>query len=303
MTIQALPYILLAGFLFGSTLIASRFGLGQFHPLVFVALRMVIGSLAYGAYYVLSPRRRPWPTDRNLWGHAILLGIIGTAIPMTTVIGSLHYQSAGVTAVLLTSGPAITILIAHFFLADETLTLRKGIGVALALGGALLLAVRGESGLPDVTRANPLGYALVLLAMLAGGAMDVYARKFMRDLDAFDVASIRMFVATLLVLPFTVLFIGIDLQAVNIQGYFVLVYAAIAVNFFGMMLSFYNIKRFGATAAAMTLYVIPVVASVGGILVLGEKITEGMLVGISLIIVGVALINRRRYTTGPTKAI
>jgi drug/metabolite transporter (DMT)-like permease len=70
-----------------------------------------------------------------------------------------------------------------------------------------------------------------------------------------------------------------------------------------MLLAFYNIKRFGATAAAMTLYVIPVVASVGGILVLGEKITEGMLVGISLIIVGVALINRRRYTAGPTKAI
>jgi drug/metabolite transporter (DMT)-like permease len=303
MTIQALPYVLLLGFMFGSTLIASRFGLGQFHPLVFAALRMLIGSLAYGAYYVLSPQRRPWPTDRNLWRHAILLGIIGTAIPMTSIIGSLYYQSAGVTAVLLTTGPAITVLLAHFFLADETLTLRKGIGVALALGGALLLTVRGESGLPDITRANPLGYALVFLAMLAVAAMNVYARKFMRDLDSFDVSSIRMFVATLLVLPFSMLFIRIDLRAVNIQGYFALLYVAIVANFLGVLLSFYNVKRFGATAAAMIFYVIPVVASVGGILVLGEKITGGMIVGISLIVVGIALINRRRYTSEPTRVI
>jgi drug/metabolite transporter (DMT)-like permease len=112
-----------------------------------------------------------------------------------------------------------------------------------------------------------------------------------------------MFVATLLVLPFSALFIGIDLQAVNIQGYFALVYAAVAANFLGMLLAFYNVKRFGATAAAMTLYVIPVVASAGGILVLGEKITGGMMVGIGFIVVGIALINRRRYTTGPTKTI
>jgi drug/metabolite transporter (DMT)-like permease len=303
MTIQALPYVSLLGFLFGSTLIASRLGLGQFHPLVFVALRMLIGSLGYVTYYLAGHQRRDWPTDPHLWRHATLLGIVGTAIPMTAIMGSLHYQSATVTAILLTVGPAITIFMAHFFLADETLTLRKGFGAALALGGALLLAVRGESGLSDVTRASPLGYALVFLAMLAAGSMDVYARRFMRKLDSFDVASIRMFVATLLVLPFSALFIGIDLQAVNIQGYFALVYAAVAANFLGMLLAFYNVKRFGATAAAMTLYVIPVVASAGGILVLGEKITGGMMVGIGFIVVGIALINRRRYTTGPTKTI
>jgi probable blue pigment (indigoidine) exporter len=303
MTIQALPYVSLLGFLFGSTLIASRLGLGQFNPVVFVALRMFIGSLGYVTYYLAGRQRRAWPTDPLLWCHAALLGIMGTAIPMTAIIGSLRYQSAGVTAVLLTTGPAITVLMAHFFLADETLTLRKGFGVTLALGGALLLAVRGESGLSDATRASPLGYALVFLAMLTSASMDVYARRFMRNLNSFDVASIRMFVATLLVLPFSALFIGIDLRTVNIQGYFALAYAAIATNFFGMLLAFYNIKRFGATAAAMTLYVVPVVASAGGILILGEKITGGMLVGIGFIVVGIALINRRRYTTEATKII
>jgi drug/metabolite transporter (DMT)-like permease len=194
---------------------------------------------------------------------------------------------------LLASGPAITVLMAHFLLADEALTRRKGAGVALALGGALLLAVRGESGLPDVSRASPLGYGLVLLATVSGSSMTIYARRFMRSYDFFDVASIRTFAATLAVMPLSLLLVGVDLRGVTIHGYLALVYAALVGTFSGMMLAFYNVKRFGATAAAMPIYVIPIVGSLGGALVLGEQITGGMVVGMVLIVMGIALINRR----------
>jgi drug/metabolite transporter (DMT)-like permease len=60
-----------------------------------------------------------------------------------------------------------------------------------------------------------------------------------------------------------VLFVGFDLQAFATQGYFALSYAALVGTFSGFMLSFYIIKRFGATASAMTAYVIPIVAGAG----------------------------------------
>ncbi|MFQ5614476.1 MAG: DMT family transporter [Anaerolineae bacterium] len=294
MTLQALPYVTLLGFLFGSTLIASRFSVGQFNPTTYIGLRMVLASLGHLTIYFLTSRHRRWPRDPVLWRRAALLGVIGTAIPMTAIVSSLRYQSSGVTSILLTTGPAITVLIAHFFLTDESLTRRKFAGIVLALGGAVLLAVRGESGLAEVSRANPLGYGLVLLAMLCGGSMTVYARKFMKDFDAFDVASIRMFVAALAVMPLSTLIFGIDLRNVNGQGYFALLYASLVGTFFGMMLAFYNIKRFGATAAAMTQYILPIVASLGGVLILGERITPGLAVGMGFIVSGIALVNRRR---------
>jgi drug/metabolite transporter (DMT)-like permease len=294
MTIQALPYIVLLGFLFGSTLIASRFSVGQFQPTTYIGLRLALASLGHGAVYALNHRRRPWPTDPRLWRDATLLGIFGTAVPMVAIVTSLQYQSSGVTAALLTIGPAITVLMAHFFLADESLTRRKGSGVVLALGGALLLTMRGESGLPDVGQANPLGYGLVLLAMFCAGGMDVYARKFMRDFDSFEVASIRVLVATLLVMPMSAMLVGINLQRVNGQGYFALGYAALAGTFLAMFLAFYNVKRFGVTASAMTLYVVPVVAGLGGVLVLDEHISAGMVAGMSLIAAGIAFIQTNR---------
>jgi len=293
LTLQALPYVLLQGFLFGSTLIASRFSVGQFHPTTYIGIRMVLASLCHMVVYMLA-RPQKWPSSSHLWRHAALLGVIGTAVPMVAIVSSLQYQSAGLTSVLLTSGPAVTVLMAHFFLADETLNPAKVAGVVLALGGAVLLAVRGESGLPDVSQASPLGYGLVALAILSASSMTIYARRYMRDYDFFDVASVRMFVATLTVMPLSALLVGVDLSGVDVRGYTALVYAALVGTFSGLMLSFYNIKRFGATAASMPLYVIPVVASLGGALVLGEQITTGMLAGTGLIAAGIALINRPR---------
>jgi drug/metabolite transporter (DMT)-like permease len=115
----------------------------------------------------------------------------------------------------------------------------------------------------------------------------------MQDLDALDVASVRMWVAAAVVMPLSLLLVGLDLDNVTSQGYMALLYAALIGTFCGMMLAFYNIQRFGATASAMTAYVIPIVAGIAGVLLLGETITTFMAIGMALIIIGIALINER----------
>jgi drug/metabolite transporter (DMT)-like permease len=297
MTTQALPYILLVGLIFGTTIVAARFSVGQFHPVTYLGLRAVLASLSYGAVYVLSPRRRAWPTDPYLWRHATVLGVFGTAVPMTCYIYALQHLSSGMASILLTTGPAVAILLAHFFLDDERLTVLKGAGATLALGGAALMAARGESGLADVGRANPWGYGLVVVALVIGNGMTIYTRKFMRQFDAFDVASIRMLVTAIVVMPFAILFTGIDLEVIDMPGVLTLVYGALVGNFGGMYLAYRNLTRFGVTVTSMTDYVIPIVAGLGGVLVLGEQITLGMIVGMVLIILGIAFINWHRRVT------
>ena len=249
---------------------------------------MGLASLGYSAFYLLGRRR--WPREKRLWGHATVLGVFGTAAPMLGIVGSLQYQSSGVTAILITLGPALTVLMAHVFLPDETLTRRKTLGVLLAFGGGLLLAIRGETGLPGVGQASPIGYGLVIGAMVCGSGVTIYARRFMQNLDEFDVASVRMFSATVVVLPATVLALGLDLSRVDVAGVLVLGYAAFAGTFLTMLLSFVVVRRFGATASAMVSYVVPVFSSLGGMLLLDERITLTMIVGMVLIGLGLSRI-------------
>jgi drug/metabolite transporter (DMT)-like permease len=292
-TIEALPYITFLGFLFGSTLIASRFSVGQFEPTTYIGLRLSLAGLGHVLFYTFLNRRYKWPTDKKLWQRAGLLGVIGTAVPMTGIVTSLQYLSSGVASILITTGPAITVLMAHFLLEDESLTVRKSIGVTLALGGTSLLALSGESGLADST-GTPIGYLLIITAIVVASYSSIYIRKYMGEYKSFDVSSIRMFTAAATVIPLSILIIGFDLSSVTGQGYFALGYAALIGTFGGMILSVYNIKRFGATASAMTAYVIPIVAGIGGVLFLGEQITAVMLIGMAIIIAGIAILNQKQ---------
>lgn len=300
MSPAALPYVLLLGLMFGSTLLVSRYSLSQFAPTTYTALRLLISSAAFVALYGVAAARgrgRRWPgaaglRRSGLLRDGILLGIFGTAVPMVAYVASLQYQSAGITALLLTTAPAITVLFAQFLLPDERLTARAALGIGLALGGAALLVVRGESGLAGVA-GSPIGYGMVIGAILIDSYMIVYTRRHCRDYDTIDLSTVRTVAAALLVLPLSLLLVGFDLSAVTAAGVAALFYASAAGTFGGLMLFLWVNQRFGATASSLTSYVLPVVAAVGGVLFLGEQVTPVMLAGMALIIAGIALLNRR----------
>ena len=290
---KALPYVGLLGLLWGTNLVIMRIGVGQFDPMVFVGIRLLMASLAFVAVYTFSGRRII-PTDRKLWLYATFLGIVSTAIPMTAVVTSLTFQSSGVTALLITTAPAYISIAAHFFLPDERMTPRKVLGVLLALSGAALIVLRGESGLPDVSQGNPIGYVLVIAAMLFETAGTILIRRHMQDFSSIAVTAVRLTVAGLTVLPVAILLRGIDLSQVTGSGWFSLVYAAFIGAFSAQILAFNITKRFGATAFSLTSYVIPVVAAITGVLWLDETITGWMMAGMVLIGGGILLINGRR---------
>jgi drug/metabolite transporter (DMT)-like permease len=277
--------------MFGTSLTVSRFSVSQFAPTTYVGLRFVLASLAFVMIYALRIGDRRFPKGRDLWGHSFILGIFGSAVPMTAIASSLQYLSSGLVSILITVNPAFTVLLAHFFLEDEPLTRQKSLGILLALSGAVLLVIRGESGLPDIEPVNPIGYLFVLAGMFAGSAMTVYARKYMRDYNTFNVTGVRMFSAALVLIPLSLIVDGFDVSRVNLQGVLAVLFVAIVGTFFGLMLALSNIQRFGATAAVMTTYVIPVVAGLIGVLFLNEQITWGMVAGVLLIILGVWFIN------------
>ena len=123
----------------------------------------------------------------------------------------------------------------------------------------------------------------------------MYVRRHMTHLDPIEVTGIRLFVGALILIT-VALFLGdFSFVQVTAAGYFSLAYAALIGALAGQFTAFYIQRRFGATAFALTSYLIPVVATIFGVLLLGEIVTWAMLVGVVLIGGGIYLINRRVY--------
>ncbi|MEM7117944.1 MAG: DMT family transporter [Chloroflexota bacterium] len=295
---KGLPYVLLLSLFFGTSLVSSRFGLREFSSLAFVGLRMLVSWCAFLLTFALV-KQYSWPTERQIWRHGMVLGVIGTAVPMTAFITSLNYLSSGVSAIIGTIGPAITIVLAHFLLQDERLTWRKGVGVAFALGGALLLTLMGETGLDTTEAVNPLGYILVFTATISSSLSLIYARAHVRDLSAFQITSVRALTTMVITLPLAFFTIGIDFSVVTSVGLTSLFYSALISSFAGFILALYIINQFGVATSIMTNYLVPIVASIGGALLLDERITIGMVSGMVIILIGISIINSKNQAAQP----
>ncbi len=287
---KAFPYIGLLGFFWGTNIVASRFGIGEFDPFVFLALRLSIASFAFLAVFLLGNGR--FPKEVKTWRLAIISGVLGVAIPMSTFILSLQYQSSGVASIYVTTAPAQIAIAAHFFLPDERMSRNKAAGVTIALLGSLFLVLLGESGLANVERANPLGVILIMSGLISETINTVLVRKRMTHMDPMQITAVRLLTGAVCLIGLAFIMGDFDLSGISGAGYFSLLYAALIGASAGQFMAFYIQRRFGATAFSLVSFVVPVVATSIGVLLLGEIVTWGMLVGVILIGGGIYLINR-----------
>ena len=284
--------VVLLGVMNGTTLLASRFSVGQYSTSNYLTVRLAIASLCYGVVVWMNRKKGEsiFPTSLHFWFGSILVGLL-TAFSMNTIIMAMNYISSGLNSVLLAFGPAVTVLFAHFLLTDERLTLGKIFGIILALLGVVLVVLSGESGLPEIEEANSLGYILSISGITVSGFSSVYVRKHLADFDTVHVATVRNLVALVVSTLLSFFVFGFDFSGVNPMGYAVLLYAALIGTFASHLLNVHINQKYGATIVSMTTYIIPIVSILGGAILLDEVITVRTLLGMALIIIGVLAVN------------
>lgn len=287
-TRSALPSVLLLGFSFGTSLVVSRFSLGQFHPLLYAALRIPMATII--ALIWARLRNGQFPSSQKLWLHGIVVGLFSTAAPVLLFMLALQYQSSGVTALFITLTPIASMLIGHVRLHDEPMTVRRVVGSIVAFGGCGLLLLSGETGL-GVRHWE--GFALVLGGVACQGFGIVHLRKHLSRENSLEVAAVRLVVATVVVVPIAAIFAGFDFSRVAWSGVGALVYGTVFGTLLGFVLYSFLVVRFGAAKATQTEYLVPVFATIAGAVFLDERITVIMIVGMLVTFAGLTIVTRR----------
>ena len=78
---KALPSVALLGFLWGTNLVIMRVGVGQFDPMVFVGIRLLLSSLAFIVVYTFSGRRLV-PTPEAAYASTAAVARLPATIPI-----------------------------------------------------------------------------------------------------------------------------------------------------------------------------------------------------------------------------
>lgn len=280
--------MLALGVIWGASFVSVRVALNEVGPLTAVAHRTFWAMLALWA--VVLVMRLPVPRDAKTWGAFFVMGLLNNMIPFSLMAwGQLHIES-GLTSILNASTAIFGVILAAVFFADERLSLRKAMGVALGFAG--VATAIGLENLRDFD-IRSLAQLAVLAGTVSYALAGVWARKFLGGLRPQVAAAGMLTGSTLMSLPLAWAVegpISFDLQPVTMLA--IAYYALIATA--GAYMIYYQVLGLAGSGNLMlvTLLVAPV-AIVLGALILQEKLNPNAYAGFALLALGLALLDGR----------
>jgi drug/metabolite transporter (DMT)-like permease len=277
------------GSIWGSSFMWIKIALEEIGPFALVGFRLGFGLL--GMVAVVALLKPPIPRERRLWLGLALIGLLSMALPFVLITWGEQFIDSGVAAVLNGAMPLFTLVIAHFTLADERITLSRAVGLLIGFAGIVLLVGRD---LGQVGRGLAvIGQLAVVLATVSYASGAVYTRKNLGGVSPifqpFASLAVADMLAWLAVPPLETLPVWPSLGLT----WLALAWLGLLGTCVAYILFFSLIQSIGATRASMVTYVIPVVGVILGVIFLRERLDWHLVGGTLLVIAGVWIVNSK----------
>ncbi len=274
------------GAIWSSSFMWIKIAVQEVGPTMLVAFRALFGLL-FGVVVIFTQRVQ-WPRSFKSWFPLLLLGLTNIAIPFFLISWGEKTIDSAVASILDATVPLFTILIAHYLLRDDKITLPKVLGLLTGFAGVIVLMSRD---LVNASTGSLLGQAAVILASAFYAVSSVYARKttedtpgILRSAGPLVSAAVVMWLATFLFeSPVKMPRLGLTWVA--------LLWLGVLGSGLAFMLAYYLIHEIGPTRATMVTYLFPLGGVVLGVTFLHEQLTWQLIVGGALIIASLAIAN------------
>ena len=277
---------LLASIFWGVNPVAIKIGLEDAPPFRLAALRFLVGGTVILVWAASTGRLRGLRMARDEWGPLGGLGLL-----LAVQMGSMNFATAMTTAahaaVILNLYAVHTVVLAHFLIPGDRLTLRRLTGVVVAYAGIVVLFDRGFAlgGPTMVGDAIMFGSALILAERTVYLARAVHHQEPVKLLLAQAVVGIAVFVIlSALVEPAPTRWTGRLAGAIAFQG--------VVVTGFNFIVNLWLLKHYRPSALSAFFLTQPIFGVVAANIFRGEPLTAAVLVATVAVIVGIALTNR-----------
>lgn len=267
--------------LWGSVFVMTKDVIGAMPPFTLAFVRVLIGFLVLLPFAIIRWQRQPQPLP---WRDMLAMGFIGVAFYYSMFNFGLYYTSASQGALMQSSIPAVTALVAIVWLRERASWMRTA-GIALSIVGVLVIS-SGSSA--DASASHPLlGNALVLVSVLAWGIYTSYARRC-ANVDAMILTAGVIGAGALFLLPCAMLELrGQPWPVLTSVQWLEVVLLGAGASGLAYMLYNLALQDIDASQAGVFANLIPVVGVASGIVVLGDPVSVRAIIGGLIVIAGV----------------
>jgi len=256
----------------------------SFDPSALVWLRLLLGCavLVPAALALAGPRAVL--ASRPFWSRIALLGFVNTAAPFVLISWAETRIDSGLAAILQAAAPIFSAVITTR-LGSDRVTGSRLIGVLVGFAGVGLLV--GSPGRGGVVAA--LAVVLAALGYAAGASLGA---DLANSVQPIVVGTVSTAIAAIVVTP-----LGVSRLPSSVPGWkenASLIALGVVGTGLAYIFAYELLRSAGASRTILITYLIPGVALLYGVVLLGEPVRWVAVTGLGLILVGVALASGRR---------
>jgi len=287
-TRSALPRIGLLALIWGSAFLWIKLADRGFSPVEVTLARLALGAAVLFA--IVLARREPVPRSARLWVHIAVAALFANAVPYLLFALAEQTVDSSTAGIINATTPLFTVVLALAVRHQKSVTSWQAAGLILGFAGAVLIFT------PWHTAGGLLaaGGLECLAASVSYAVSYIYMDRFLarRGIGSVVLSACQLAAAAVM-LAISLAVSGVRTQHVTVEDVAAIAVLGIIGTGIAYVLNYQIIASEGATVASTVTYLVPVVAIVLGVLVLGETITAITLAGIALVLVGVALSRRQ----------
>jgi len=290
---QLLPLasLILAMFLWGSSFVAMKLAMQEYHPMVIIFGRMAVASLAFLFFLPRFQKIRIRRQDRHLF---VIMAMSEPCLYFFFEALALQNTSAAQASLITTMLPLLITIASVFFLGERA-SKQTLIGLFLAMGGAILLSLGGSPTL--LAPAPLLGNSYEFMSMLCATIYTITIKRLTAFYPALFLTAIQAWIGALFFAPF------LSLPQVPLPQAFLLVpvtaifYLGLAVTLIAYSLYNYSLAHMEATKSSIFITLIPLFTLLLSRLLFQESFTALQYLGGFTIFFGV-IISQELWRSG-----
>ncbi len=291
-----LPAFLTLAAIWGTSFLFIKVGVREIPPLWLTFGRVAAGALTLLA--VLAATRDRLPRDPRLWGHLTVVAAVGVTVPFTLFGYGEERVSSVLAGIWNAATPLVALPLAVLAFRTERMTTRRAAGIGIGFLGVLLVLGAWR----DVGGTQLTGQLMCFGAAMCYAVAIPYQKKFIagRAESGVAIVTAQLLVAGAQLIVAAPLIAGAPPAPAGLSAE--VVASVLLLGSFGtgvaFLLHFRVIRVAGASTSSSVTYLMPIVATVVGVTVLGESLVWNQPVGALVVLLGVAvsqgLLARRR---------
>jgi drug/metabolite transporter (DMT)-like permease len=272
--------------LWGANTVVIKMGLEDAPPLRLAWMRFVVGGVVICLWACATGRFAGFRIEPAEWRPLVILGLLFSVQMAATNVGT-WLTSAAHASILLNLYAVHTVVLAHFLIPGDRLTVRKLAGVLVAYSGIVLLGVR------QVAHASPtlLGDVVVTVAGVLLAERTIYLARAVQRLDPVKLLLSQAIVGTAVFVVVSSLVEPAQTRwTLGLAGS--IAYQGVLISGFNFVVNLALLRQYRPSALSAFFLTQPIFGVIAAALVAGDPLTPDLLIACAAVAVGIGLTSR-----------